>query len=122
MPCPTGDDVATLLGRMIQKVVALLARRGRAEAPDGDPDDVQVQLEIAASRSLRHGGSEAPPPPPLCARSEGFSLHAGIAIHENDREGLERLARYCARPALSLERLSLGDDGRVHSRRMYAPG
>jgi hypothetical protein len=24
---------------------------------------------------------------------DGFSLHAGVRIHENDREGLERLCR-----------------------------
>ena len=26
--------------------------------------------------------------------SDGFSLHADVAVHENDREGLERLCRY----------------------------
>ena len=36
--------------------------------------------------------------------SKGFSLHAGVHLHENDREGLERLLRYGARPPFSLER------------------
>src|SRR5205814_2399664 len=67
----------------------------------------------AASRHLPSPRLEPTPPPPLCARSGGFSLHAAVAVHENDREGLERLARYCARPALSPARLSFTDDGRV---------
>ncbi len=36
----------------------------------------------------------------------GFSLHARVRIAANDREGLERLFRYCARPIYAGERLS----------------
>jgi len=32
------------------------------------------------------------------AHLDGFSLHAGVRIHENDRQGLERLCRLCGRP------------------------
>jgi hypothetical protein len=35
----------------------------------------------------------------------GFSLDASVRIEGDDREGLERLLRYCARPAFALERL-----------------
>jgi len=35
----------------------------------------------------------------------GFSLDASVRIEADDREGLERLLRYCARPAFALERL-----------------
>lgn len=35
----------------------------------------------------------------------GFSLDAGVRIEAEDRSGLERLLRYCARPAFALERL-----------------
>src|SRR5438128_5098646 len=44
---------------------------------------------------------------------EGFSLHAGVHLHANDREGLERLLRYGARPPLSLARLAQLPDGRL---------
>jgi hypothetical protein len=44
---------------------------------------------------------------------EGFSLHAGVHLHANDREGLEKLCGYGARPPLSLERLSALPDGRL---------
>ena len=37
--------------------------------------------------------------------SGGFSLDAGVRIEAEDRPGLERLLRYCARPVFALERL-----------------
>lgn len=43
----------------------------------------------------------------------GFDVHAGVTVRAGDREGLERLCRYGARPPFSLERLSLLPDGRV---------
>ncbi len=45
--------------------------------------------------------------------SRGFDIHAGVSVAAQDREGRERLLRYCARPPLSLERLSVLADGRV---------
>jgi hypothetical protein len=50
---------------------------------------------------------------PWAAEVQGFNVHAGVVIHKGDREGLERLCRYGARPALSLQRLSILPDGRV---------
>jgi hypothetical protein len=41
----------------------------------------------------------------------GFSLHADTHVHAHDRKGPERLCRYGSRPPLSLERLSLREDG-----------
>jgi Putative transposase len=45
--------------------------------------------------------------------SRGFDIHAGVSVSAHDREGRERLLRYCARPPLSLERLRVLADGRV---------
>jgi hypothetical protein len=42
---------------------------------------------------------------PRCASVNGFSLHANTAIPAHRRDQLERLMRYTARGALSLERL-----------------
>ena len=42
-----------------------------------------------------------------------FSLHAGVVIAEHDRDALERLCRYGARPAFALKRLAWTDDGRI---------
>lgn len=35
----------------------------------------------------------------------GFSLDASVRVEADDRPGLERLLRYCARPVFALERL-----------------
>ena len=40
----------------------------------------------------------------------GFSLDASVRIEATDREGLERLIRYCARGPFALDRLHLVDD------------
>ena len=41
----------------------------------------------------------------LAYRHSGFSVEAGVGIQAQDRAGLERLLRYCARPPFALERL-----------------
>ena len=47
------------------------------------------------------------------AESSGFSLHAGIAAQGWQRDKLEHLARYVARPPLATERLALTQAGQV---------
>ncbi len=72
-------------------------------------------------RWLRRGGlldaDEAHRRPRVASRrarsSPGFDILAGVSVPAQDREGRERLLRYCARPPLSLERLSVLADGRV---------
>ena len=49
----------------------------------------------------------------------GFNLHAGVRIEAGDDLGRERLCRYGARPALSLERLRLLPGNRVAYRMKY---
>jgi hypothetical protein len=58
------------------------------------------------------------------ARTGGFSLHAGIAAKAHQREKLERLCRYIARPAVVTERLSLTRQGefRVALKTTYRDG
>ena len=41
----------------------------------------------------------------LAAYHQGFSLHAGVHLHANDRQGLAHLCGYGARPTLTQERL-----------------
>ena len=50
------------------------------------------------------------------AQYAGFSLHAGIGVEADQREKLERLARYVSRPPVSVERLSLTAQGHVRYR------
>ena len=47
------------------------------------------------------------------AKASGFSLHAGVAAAAHERQKLERLCRYIARPAIAEQRLSLTTQGRV---------
>ena len=47
------------------------------------------------------------------AKAGGFSLHAGVATQAHQRNKLERICRYVARPAVSEKRLALTRDGRV---------
>lgn len=50
----------------------------------------------------------------------GFSIHAGVTVHAADKDGRERLIRYCARPALSMERMSETRDGLIAYRLRHA--
>jgi len=43
----------------------------------------------------------------------GFNLHANVRLGANDREGIEQLCRYLARPPISEERLQELPDGRI---------
>jgi hypothetical protein len=56
---------------------------------------------------------ETPPPPRRSAFFRGFSLHANVFCHENDREALGRLVRYALRPPFALERMRLLPSGDV---------
>jgi len=49
----------------------------------------------------------------LCAELDGFSLHANTCVAPRDRERLEALCRYAARPAVSGSRLAELPDGRI---------
>jgi Putative transposase len=50
------------------------------------------------------------------AQYTGFSLHAGTAVESEQREKLERLARYVTRPAVAVDRLTLTAQGHVRYR------
>ena len=50
------------------------------------------------------------------AQYAGFSLHAGVGVEAEQREKLERLARYVSRPPVSVERLDLTAQGQVRYR------
>ena len=57
--------------------------------------------------------TDTAPEPPRCATIAGVSLHANVCVPARDRERLERLCRYVARPPLAGERMSVLDDGRL---------
>ncbi len=50
---------------------------------------------------------------PLCADSNGLSLHAAVRCGADDRQALEQLCRYITRPALANERVQTNAAGQV---------
>jgi len=134
LPTPDRMDLETLTVNVEMRVVGWLRRHGFL---DNDPDEPPTEpvarsaLDACLQGSLGLGeltampsrpgpsddGHEALPAPPRSRRRSahvrGFDVHAGVVVSASDREGHERLLRYCARPPLSLERLSVLSDGRI---------
>jgi hypothetical protein len=48
-----------------------------------------------------------------CAEVAGFNVHANVRVRANDRDGLEHLCRYLARPPIANDRLRELPDGRL---------
>lgn len=101
-----------------------IARRRFEQAEDHPPwpDDDLAHIHAAAADSLRLPRStipddnvqvQRPEEKHLCARVDGFSLHAGRTVEASDREGLEQLCRYGLRAPFSNDRLSLDPEGNV---------
>ena len=110
---PSDEEVAELLAEVAKRVTKMLHAHGRM-LNDECEEEGEPQLVFAGRRGPTSSGPQHEEAlPPRCARQEGYSLHAGRQVHQNDRVGLEQLARYGLRPALSLERLSEAGDGTV---------
>ena len=52
----------------------------------------------------------------LCAQVEGYNLQAATRLGAKDRQGLERMGRYLARPPIATDRLTQLADGRLELR------
>jgi hypothetical protein len=131
---PTDAEIAAVLHTISQRVIRALRTLGYLEADtedvvptgydpasDEDPElartmAVSVQQRIAfgerAGQRVRRIGSgfgDEGERPTLtgtrCASVHGFSLHANTLVPAHRRDQLERLLRYTARGAVSLERL-----------------
>lgn len=114
LPGPDDDEVETLLRTVALRVVKLLRKRGKLD----EAEPCEGALDFLRARATRQqrlplGEERLPSKRRRCAFLDGFSLHADTWVHENNRQGLERLANYGARGPLSLERLSQLPDGRL---------
>jgi hypothetical protein len=98
-PLP-GDEplLAALYGASVQGRIATGRRAGQRVTRLGDRIDVE-DLTVALG--------------PRCAGVAGVSVHANVCVPARDRQRLERLCRYAARPPVATDRLSLLADGRV---------
>jgi hypothetical protein len=114
-PVPTSADVLAILDRIVRRVVRRLAADSRDDDADTPPDVLaQVQAEAAATwRSPSDAQPTVRGAERLRAWHEGFSLHAAVVIADHDRDALERLCRYGARPAFAQDRLAWTEDGRI---------
>jgi hypothetical protein len=120
LPVPTGADLLAILDRVIRQIARRLAKEaaGANDTDDADlPPDLFAQVQAEAATTWRspaaataHAvrGSDR-----LRAWCAGFSLHAGVVVPDYDREALERLCRYGARPAFAHDRLAWTTDGRI---------
>jgi len=80
--------IAAVQATVRKRLLRAALRRGLMSA-----DDAQTMA------NWEHGG--------------GFSVDAAVRIEAHERDGLERLLRYCARPAFALERLREIDTGHL---------
>ena len=99
---PTTDDVERLLLQIAKKTLQLCDRDIQ------EPEDEQAVLAHLQSEAvcakLRAVGPAIGPE--LSAFCEGFSLHAGLAVHKKERRKLRKLLRYGMRPPFANKRLA----------------
>ena len=119
VPLPVEVDAA-----QVQHALGAVAAPAHAGTVEAHADEVLAAALSAPPRAVRGRAPIDLGPAPRSARMDGFSLHADLALHENDREGLLRLCRYGLRPPLAAERLSWADDGRLryYMKRTFSDG
>jgi len=133
-PAPNDEDVARVVAALFRRVERVLHDRELDSAQRRFLESAPVLAAVAEAsalgvvatgprrgrRIIRIRGAPADVDAfvmgKLCAQVEGYNLQAATRVRANDREGLERIARYLARPPIATERLSQLDDGRLELR------
>jgi hypothetical protein len=135
---PATEELQVLLHRIAHRVARYLERRGLLERdvensylslegleedtgamPDLYGHSITYRVALGPQRGKKVFSLQSLPPLPdqdsraKLANEGGFSLHAGVAARADQRDKLERLCRYIARPAVSEKRLSLTANGQV---------
>ena len=133
-PSPTDEDVARVAAAVFRRVERALADREPDAAQRRFVESAPILAAVAEAsvrgvvatgprrgrRIIRIRGApgevDAFVMGKLCAQVEGYNVQAATRVPANDREGLERMARYLARPPVATGRLSQLDDGRLELR------
>ena len=137
---PTRDELTHLTHTIAHRVARYLERQGllvrdagnnylTADDADEDPESpmshllgssITYRIAVGPSQGRKvftlQTLPDCRPDHPLVdtvGKVAGFSLHAGVATRAHERDKLERLCRYIARPAVSTKRLSLTRNGHV---------
>lgn len=133
MDPPKDEDIQALVQTIGKRVVRALKKLGHfqddREATSEDIEDPLAELQAASVKNRvalgkrrgewirRIGALGISDPPeltgPLCASVAQFSLHANVYCAPNQRDKLEKLCRYVARPAVAESRLKLKNNGDV---------
>jgi hypothetical protein len=126
LPARRDEDIARLARAVCRKVTRYVGQL------TGEDQNQQVTFDHLANASvqglvatgprrgcrvLRLGGTgddaEAAIIGKRCAEVAGFNVHANVRVSTNDRDGLEHLCRYLARPPIANDRLQELPDGRL---------
>jgi hypothetical protein len=137
---PTSDELTQLTHTIVQRIARCLERQGllvrdadnsylTAHAVDSADDDpmhhllgysITYRIAVGPQQGRKVFTLQTLPDcraDDSCARTPGnlagFSLHADVATKAHERDKLERLCRYIARPAVSTQRLSLTRNGQI---------
>ena len=138
---PTSDELTQLTHTIAHRVARCLVRQGllvrdtgnsylTADTTTGEDDNPLPHLlgsaityriavgpqqgrKVFTLQTLPDCSADFPAAPAL-GQAAGFSLHAGVAVRAaNQRDKLERLCRYVARPAVATRRLTLTRHGQI---------
>ena len=126
LPAPSDEDIARVARAVCRKVQRVLARE-----KTGDNSQMSLLDELANAsvqgmvatgarrgcRVLRLGttgeDANAAITGKRCADVAGFNVHANTCARANERERLETLVKYLARPPIANDRLTEMPDGRL---------
>lgn len=133
MDPPKDEEIKALVQTIAKRVVRALKKLGHfeseSEAVADETEDGLAELQSASVKNRvalgkrrgelirRIGALGVSDPPeltgPLCASVAQFSLHANVYCAPNQRDKLEKLCRYVARPAVAESRLKLKNNGDI---------
>jgi len=131
VPHPTDEEVGCLVKRVRDRVLRAFKTRGLLEGAMVDEHEpelfqrltgnsIQQRITLGERAGLKvrrigaiKGLDNVFRIANRCATIDGFSLHADTKIKADERDRLEKLLRYTARPAIALERLSETEDGKI---------
>ena len=132
---PTNDDIMKLVETLSQRVLRSLKRKGYPVEENSPQEELEEEtlcdIQSASVQSLIALGERrgkkvrkigttafgnfqgAKLEGERCATHKGFSLHGNVSCEPHEREKLEHMVRYIARPPVAMDRLAMRPDGLI---------